>query len=65
MMHGFTTRSTQINDVVDELVYRSYVSQRFTFPENPAEDWARIFGDRTQQLCESRFQMEFNDGSVN
>lgn len=60
MSGGFTARMMTVNEVVDELTYRSYAYQRFLSPETPAEDWARIFGDRTQQECEARLVAELS-----
>lgn len=52
-----------MDSLVNELVYRNYRFNREQSPETPPQQWAQVFGARSEQL-EERYQMELTtDGT--
>ena len=47
-----------IDDVLDELTYRSYREQRLTAPHVAPERWARVYEGVDVAALEARFQRE-------
>jgi hypothetical protein len=46
---------------IDELIYRSYIHQRVTFPHVEPSRWAKIY--ENAEAMEKRFKEESRDGN--